>query len=172
MTTLARPSTTTRRAELDELTAGDVMSADVATIVSTEAVSKAMTMMRGLGVRHLPVLGENRFVGLVDDRLVAFALLAGGGFGAALEQPVSAVMTTYVPQVGPGDSLQRVAHLLRTSRSDAVVVVDSGEQLLGIITTVDVVSAVAFGLQGSEAGTTTRPAIVLPAPPATSASRA
>lgn len=120
------------------------MISDVATVVDTTTIGKAMTLMQTLGVRHLPVLGDGRFVGIVDDRL-AFALLTAGGFGAALEQPVSSAMTHYVPQVSPGDSLQRVAHLLRTSRCDAIVVIDAQEHLLGIITMDDVVSTVALG---------------------------
>lgn len=127
------------------LRAIDVMTSDVATVVTTTTVGEAMTLMRTLGIRHLPVLGDGRFAGIVDDRLVAFALLTAGGFGEALEQPVSTAMTHYVPQVSPGDPLQRVAHLLRTSRCDAIVVIDAQEHLLGIITMVDVVSAVALG---------------------------
>jgi acetoin utilization protein AcuB len=143
-------STTSRTAPtvdqpLVRLNASDVMTSDVATVVTTTTVGEAMTLMRTLGIRHLPVIGDGRFVGIVDDRLVAFALLTAGGFGGALEQPVSSAMTHYVPQVGPGEPLQRVAHLLRTSRCDAIVVIDAQEHLLGIITMVDVVSAVALG---------------------------
>ena len=126
------------------LRASDVMTSDVATVLTTTTVGEAMTLMRTLGVRHLPVLGDGRYVGLVDDRLVAFALLTAGGFGSALEQPVSTAMTHYVPQVGPGEPLQRVAHLLRTSRCDAILVIGAQERLLGIITMVDVVTAVAL----------------------------
>ena len=130
---------------LVRLRASDVMSSDVATVVTTTTVGEAMTMMRTLGIRHLPVLGAGRFVGIVDDRLVAFSLLTAGGLEQALRQPVGTAMTHYVPQVGPGEPLQRVAHLLRTSRCDAIVVVDAHERLLGIITMVDVVTAVALG---------------------------
>lgn len=127
------------------LRASDLMTSDVATVVTTTTVGQAMTLMRTLGIRHLPVLGDGRFVGIVDDRLVTFALLTAGGFDEALEQPVSTAMTHYVPQVSPGEPLQRVANLLRTSRCDAIVVIDAQEHLLGIITMVDVVTAVALG---------------------------
>lgn len=130
------------------LTARDVMTSDVATVVSTANVGVAMTLMRTLGIRHVPVLGDGRFVGIVDDRLVAFALLTAGGLAGALEQPVSTAMTHDVPQIGPGEPLQRVAHLLRRSRCDAIVVVDAQARLLGIITMFDVVSAVALGDAG------------------------
>lgn len=130
---------------LARLTANDVMTSDMATVSASTTVGEAMTLLRTLGIRHLPVLGDGRFVGIVDDRLVSFALLTGGGADDVLEQPVTTAMTHYVPQVAPGESLHRVAHLLRTSRCDAVVVIDAHEHLLGIITMVDVVSAVALG---------------------------
>ncbi len=127
------------------LRASDVMTSDVATVSPTTTVAQAMASMRTLGVRHLPVIGDGRFAGIVDDRLVALALLTAGGVHESLEQPVAVVMTHYVPQVAPGESLQRIAHLLSTSRCDAIVVIDAQEHLLGIITLVDVVNAVARG---------------------------
>jgi CBS domain-containing protein len=148
---------------LVRLNASDVMTSDVATVVTTTSVGEAMTLMRTLGIRHLPVIGDGRFAGIVDDRLIAFALLTAGGFGGALEQPVSTAMTHYVPQVGPGEPLQRVAHLLRTSRCDAIVVIDPQEHLLGIITMVDVVTAVALGDAGQPPATTPTSGAPLPA---------
>lgn len=125
--------------------ASDVMTSDVATVLTTTTVGEALLLMRTLRIRHLPVLGLGRFVGLVDDRLVTQALLAASARDAVLEQPVSTAMTHDVPQVAPNVSLQRVATLLRTSRCDAIVVVDAQEHLLGVITMVDVVTAVALG---------------------------
>ncbi len=139
---------------LTRLRAADVMTSDVATVVTTSTIGEAMTLMRTLGVRHLPVFGDGRFAGVVDDRLIAFALLAADGPGHALDQPVSTAMTHDVPRVGPGESLQHVSLLLRTSRCDAIVVVDPQGHLLGIITMVDVVSAVALGSVTEPLGST------------------
>lgn len=126
------------------LRADDVMSSDVATVTTTTTLGEAMTVLRTLGVRHLPVLDDGRFAGMVDDRLVAFALLAASGFGEALERPVSTVMTHYVPQVAPEEALTHVAHLLSASPCGAVVVLGAQGHLRGIVTRVDVVSAVAL----------------------------
>ncbi len=54
-------------------------------------------------------------------------------------------MTYYVPQIGSDVDVQRIAHLLRTccAPGDALGVIDGDEALLGIITMVDVVIAVA-----------------------------
>lgn len=129
---------------LAEVTAADLMSADPVTLPPSATVGEAMTLMRHLGVRHVPVVAEGRFVGVLDDRLVSLSLLTGPSVSRALELPVESAMTHFVPQVGPGERLSRVAHLLRTSRCDAVVVVDAEECLLGLITMVDVVGAVAI----------------------------
>lgn len=129
---------------LADVTAADLMTQGVATLPPAATVGAAMTLMRTLGVRHVPVVAEGRFLGVVDDRLVSLALLTGPGFGHALELTLDSAMTHYVPQVGPGAGLQRVGHLLTTSRCDAVAVVDDEERLIGLITMVDVVRAVAL----------------------------
>lgn len=128
---------------LGELVAADVMTGPVVSVDTSARVSDAIRLMRTHGVRHLPVVEEGRFLGLVDDRLVAHALLTWSGPGAAEDQPVSAATMHYVPQAAPRTPMPRVANLLRHSRTDAVVVVDPADRLLGIITTVDVVTAVA-----------------------------
>lgn len=145
MTTPSGPVTPPPLPALGEagLSAGDVMTRDVVSLSTTTSLGDAVALLRSLGVRHLPVVTEGRAVGLVDDRLVAFALLAAGGLGDALQQPVSTVMTHYVPQVAAEDGLQHVARLLGASRCDAVLVVDAEGGLLGIVTAVDVLAAVA-----------------------------
>ncbi len=125
------------------LRARDLMTRDVMTVGPQTPVGEALATMRHLGVRHLPVLDDGRFIGMVDDRLVAAALLAGEDVDATLARPVLTAMMAYVPQVEASADLARVAKLLRSSRCDAVVVVDPADRLLGIITTVDVVGAVA-----------------------------
>ena len=142
MTTLVYETADT----IDRLRARDVMTRDVATVDGGSTVGDALTLMRHLGVRHLPITEHGRFLGLVDDRLVTRALLTGSDRDEALEQPVEQVMTRYVPQVGPDTKVTRVSRLLRTSRADAVVVVDAEDRLLGLITLVDVVGAVAHAL--------------------------
>ena len=128
---------------MEDLHASDVMTTDVVTVDPATPVGAALTVMRRMGVRHLPVTDDaGCFLGLVDDRLVTTALLSGGARELALEQPVDDAMTRYVPQVAPDEGVARVSRLLRSSRCDAVVVVDEQDHLLGLITLVDVVGAV------------------------------
>lgn len=128
---------------IDGLVAGDVMTRQLATVGEEATVAEALRVMRHWGVRHLPVTEHGYFVGLVDDRLVSVVRRGGANGEAALAQRVDEVMSRYVPQVGLDAPLARVARLLRTSRSDAVAVIDEQEHLLGLITLVDVVCAVS-----------------------------
>ena len=133
--------------------ASDLMTGDVATVSWTSTVGQAMASMRALGVRHLPILGDDgHFMGIVDDRLVALALLAAEDPEQAEQHPVTTAMTHFVPEVAATATVSHVAHLLGTSRCDAVVVVDGQGHLRGIITMVDVVAAIA--VQDPDAPTT------------------
>lgn len=121
------------------LQARDVMSRDVVTLGADATVEQALAVMRELGVRHLPVVLDGRFAGLVDDRLVALAQLADG---VPDRRRVVALMTHYVPQVAPDADLPRVARLVGDSGCDAVVVMADGD-LVGLVTASDLVAAVA-----------------------------
>lgn len=133
--------------------ASDLMTTDVATVSSTSTVEQAMASMRALGVRHLPVLGDaGHVVGIVDDRLVALALLAADDQEQAQQHPVTSAMTHFVPEASATATLPHVAHLIGVSPCDAVIVVDAQGHLLGIITTVDIVAAVAVEDVGPPVG--------------------
>ncbi|MCW2606364.1 MAG: hypothetical protein JWO60_1057 [Frankiales bacterium] len=124
------------------LRARDVMTRDIVTLGAHATVEQALAVMRDLGVRHLPVVLEGRFAGLVDDRLVALAHLADGVPDRRL---VVALMTHYVPHVTEDAELPRVARLVGDSGCDAVVVLDDVGDLLGIVTASDLVAALAAG---------------------------
>jgi acetoin utilization protein AcuB len=116
------------------------MTPHVVTLGPDATVQQALAVMRDNGVRHLPVVVNDTFAGLVDDRLVALAHLADG---APDDTSVLGLMTHCVPQVSPDDDLPRVARLVVTSGCDAVVVMDDAGQLAGIITATDLVGALA-----------------------------
>lgn len=126
--------------DLAFLRARDVMTRDVVTLGPDATVEQALAVMRECGVRHLPVVLDGRFAGLVDDRLVALGHLADG---APRSRSVVTLMTHYVPQVAPDAELPRVARLVGDSGCDAVVVVDETGALLGIVTATDLVRALA-----------------------------
>lgn len=123
--------------------ADDVMTGDVATVGPSATVGESVRLMHALDVRHLPIIDGGRCIGMLDDRIAVLSLVTAGSLSVALEQPVTHVMNRVVPTVGPATPLPEVAAALCGSRSDAVAVVDHEEHLLGILTSYDVVAAVA-----------------------------
>lgn len=122
------------------LHAADVMTRDIVTLGPDATVEQALAVMLDLGVRHLPIVVDGRFTGLVDDRLLALAHVADG---APDGRSVMALMTHYVPQVAVDADLPRVARLVGDSGCDAVVVMDEAGELVGIVTATDLVRAIA-----------------------------
>jgi CBS domain-containing protein len=55
-------------ADLSHVTAGEVMSSDVVTVSSHDSVLVAARQMEKAQVRHLPVMDEGRFAGIVSMR--------------------------------------------------------------------------------------------------------
>lgn len=100
----------------------------------------ALRLMRDNRVRHLPVINGNHCVGLLTDRDVLLAL-------AVL--PTSAAVPTvgplchgHAPVVDDGAPLSEVAAAIVAGGMDAALVVRGGV-LTGIVTTSDVLAAVA-----------------------------
>lgn len=81
--------------------------------------------MQEYGIRHLPVVCATRYVGLVDDRLLALALaLPGSARDTRATQPVADVAAHYAPQISTDTPLAHTALLLSRCRCDALIVVD------------------------------------------------
>ncbi len=62
-----------RGPELRNVTAGDVMTANVTTVTPTSTISEAMELMDKGYFRHLPVLAEGDLVGIISVRDVVRA---------------------------------------------------------------------------------------------------
>jgi acetoin utilization protein AcuB len=132
------------------LTAADVMTEEPVAINMTATVGHAARMLDALAVRHLPVINDDHeLVGMLSDRD-----LRGDPAGAGSERelvpaapppgaPVSDVMSTDVVQVGADASLGEIASHMVESRVGAVPIVDNDGRLLGIVSYVDVLRAVA-----------------------------
>ena len=110
--------------------AGDLLTRDLATLSQSATVSEAAALMRHLDVRHLPVLGTTRLLGLVhlDDVMGATVDEAGRSVGA---------LARSVPSVCPDDHERSVAAAVTRSRCGAVVVLDQQGRLCGVIAETD-----------------------------------
>lgn len=119
------------------------MTADPYTIDADQTLSEAHNLLYEQRVRHLPVLRGTQLVGMLYERDFVIASL---GRVDLRHIKVEEAMCVAIYKVSPDTPLERVAHEMAAKRLDAVVVVHNGT-VAGILTTVDVCSALANSLK-------------------------
>src|SRR5918911_2379555 len=149
------------------LLVSDSMTREIVTLAPDETVGTALALCRQRRIRHLPVLTEGKLVGIVSDRDLRSATPAFGDQerAAALQEIlVEDVMTSDVVSVLPDDPIEQAANTMRERRIGSLPVVENGE-LVGIITSSDVMSALVYLVGANEPGS--RLEVVMPDRPGT-----
>jgi CBS domain-containing protein len=127
-----------------------VMTRDPATAHPGDTMVDAVARMRGLGVRHLPVVdGDHRLVGIISDRDVRSAVAEAHEASDDDDVPntriaalrVRDVMTRDPFTLLPNATIGQAARLLIEHQIGAAPVVDSNGRLVGILSYVDVMRA-------------------------------
>jgi acetoin utilization protein AcuB len=113
----------------------DVMSKSVISVVPQTTVAEAQERLRTDEIDHLVVMQGKRVVGVVSGRDIA---RAGG------EGPVAGVMSRDVVTIEPDATLRHAAGIMRGRAVGCLPVVDGG-RLVGIVTTSDLLTALAKG---------------------------
>jgi CBS domain-containing protein len=113
------------------LTAADVMTPDPRTCSKFSTVLEAVMIFRDADCGAVPVLDDGHAAGVVTDRDVALAL-------ADYEEelpgvPVSQIMTKEIVSVSPDTPLNTIVDQFGGSRVRRLLVIDSQNQLKGII---------------------------------------
>jgi CBS-domain-containing membrane protein len=123
------------------ITARDVMSSPAVVIPPSASLWDAARLMATSGVRHLVVCFHGRVVGVVDDR----ALFAQWPLGpqALRCRRLEQVVRSRTSCVLEDAELRRVAEVMMIDSADAVPIVDDTGMVLGIVTSSDLVAAVA-----------------------------
>ncbi len=100
-----------------------------------QSLRTARRLMRGNNVSGLPVIQDERVVGIITDRDLRFE--------RRLDRPVSEVMTGQEQLVTcpPGTDLERAKDLMQANKIEKLVVVDDEQRLRGIITFKDIQAA-------------------------------
>jgi acetoin utilization protein AcuB len=123
------------------------MTRDPVVVSPRATLADALRLTRERRIRHLPVVDGGALAGIVSDRDVRTALPSpltqtDEERTEFLERtPVSAVMRTDVATVGPRDSVEDAAKLMRRQRIGALPVVDAHGAVLGILSESDVLDA-------------------------------
>ncbi len=117
----------------------DVMNTQrVASLRPEDDVALAFRMMGRLGVRHLPVVRNRRVEGVFSERDYLRYRAETGGTGQ--RDPVGRFMTAPAMTIAPEEPLATASAMMLGARVGCLPVVDDG-QLVGILTTSDILAA-------------------------------
>lgn len=119
---------------------GDYMTRGPHTIGVHQSISSALKIMQSHGIRHLPVYEGGQLVGLVSDR--DLHLVASLMDQRPDEISVEEAMTNE-PARMPADAPLGQAARLMSERKYGALVVTEGNQVAGVLTTVDALRALA-----------------------------
>lgn len=148
---------------LDDRPVRDVMTHHVLGISPKTGVDVGLQVMVGAGIHHLPVIAHGRCIGLLYESNIVWRMSA---WPFAERSPDAAAMArTPAPVVSASQPVSQAAAAMFECNGDAVVISDQ-EQVVGILTTADLVALLAsrpqVGRQRdegsvSEAASATRP---------------
>ena len=113
---------------------GQYMTQRVHTIGPETEFHRAFDLMRSRRIHHLPVVQDDRVIGIVAERDL---LLAAANFGSA-EVPVGEIMRGPPVCVSENARLGEAAQLLVTHHIGSLPVLSAGKILVGIITETDI----------------------------------
>ena len=133
------------RGEGDERRVFDVMVSDPVTVGPQTPVAEAYEVMMEGSFRHLPVVADGKLSGMLSERDILEAM---PGVGAAPSEHgqftkilVDSIMIRSPLTVGIDEPLVAAARAMVNEKVGAVIVVDDGERVLGIVTTIDITEA-------------------------------
>ncbi len=124
----------------DDLRAKDVMIESVQTISPNDLIAAAKLKMMRSNVGGLPVVDDDKLVGIITHRDI---LLAGG---EALGLKVEELMSKDLRTAGPDTSLLEIIKIMVDEGYQRIPVVQK-EKLIGLVTQSSVIRAIA-GLVG------------------------
>jgi acetoin utilization protein AcuB len=138
------------RMNADVPTVGDYMTPGAYVVAVHDKVSQAKRIMQEHGIRHLPVMKDDGTVaGIVSDRDLSQAQALHPN-GLTVED----AMTPRPYTVAPNAMLNVVARAMVKRRCGSAVVVDRNA-VVGILTTIDAMQALADVLEGKASRQTT-----------------
>lgn len=134
----------------------DLMTTDVTTVSPQSSIGVAVRLMQEGGFRRLPVIDEGNLVGIVTDRDLRLAtnsplVLREKWYSdfILLSIKVGACMTPDPITVAQEATVLEAARLLRDHKIGGLPVVE-GDQLVGIVTTTDILDYMIKALERLE----------------------
>lgn len=108
-----------------------------------DTLEKAGALMASGGFRQLPVVEDNKLIGMITDRDLR---QHSGYFGSTR---VDAAMTTPAIAISRDDSAEAAAKLLIDRKIGALPVIEHGK-VIGIVTTIDLLKALVCVVEATK----------------------
>jgi acetoin utilization protein AcuB len=125
------------------------MTRDVVWVDPEFSLHDAAEIMKEWEIRHLPVMEAGKLVGILSDRDVLLrTTLADDGATRVAAVPVRAAMTPDPISCAPTSSISHVALTMVGKKIDSLPVVDDDGQLIGLITSSDLMDLLAAQERG------------------------
>ncbi|HZS07702.1 MAG TPA: CBS domain-containing protein [Blastocatellia bacterium] len=122
------------------LTASDVMIRDVVTVTESTTLKEVARLFSEKKITGAPVVNkEGELVGVISETDL---IRKSNSIGAWSPSTAGQIATRPAVTIAPGDTLNRVCELMYNRRIHRVLVAD-GNKIAGIITTMDILKAIA-----------------------------
>lgn len=132
----------------------DLMTPDPLTLSPDDTLAHARELMSSYDIRELPVVEAEELVGILTDRDLKSAVgpddRASGGNDVEqtvtemlMSQPVSSVMSVEVQTLYAATPAEDACRLLASMKVGSMPVVDEQNQMVGILSVTDMLSAAA-----------------------------
>jgi acetoin utilization protein AcuB len=125
----------------------ELMHTPVYTVAPGDSLRKAVREMNDHHVRQLPVAENGRLVGMLTDRDIRLHVVyledrteSGDSFNDALDTLVEEVMTRDVKVLHPWQTIVEALDLFISEKFGGAPVVEGEEQLVGILTYIDLLA--------------------------------
>ena len=124
----------------------EVMTPDPMTLAPTALVRDAYAMMKEKGFRHVPIVEGDALKGVISMTDIG---KLGARIPEVLQMVIGDVMTTALLTVGPNESVDVAAAKMASRKINCLPIVEN-DKLVGIVTTYDLLDALARRLRGDE----------------------
>ena len=117
--------------------AAEPMTRKVFVVPPDISLSSAWDLMGRERFRHLPVVSGRALVGILSDRDILVRATIEGGEITVPNTPASEAATVWPHVCSPDTNVCDLVRMMTERKIDAVPVVDSANQLVGLVTSTD-----------------------------------
>jgi CBS domain-containing protein len=135
-------------------TVSDIMTRDIVSLLEEQNLATAAATFQRVSFHHLPVVDGKKVVGIVSQRDILHATVAGVDRSAVAQTRelrflestfVRDLMKTAIVTAGVDESVATAAKRMLAERVDALPVVNGRGELAGIVTAHDILRLVSEG---------------------------